>query len=269
MNRKQRLRLNTSDNSFDFKTEQSQNDIIRDSTIIFPKKTITEEISSFSEIKTDPLELESSIFEEKPKIISINNQSKNERSFKNFFVLNHKTAPYFVIVALIFYIYFKPNDYTFLLEEVEKLRSQSLKPSFINRMENIASLSEGSYIGNHSKLYKFGFLLSSATDKNSILEPGMFQLTLKSNKGFFEINFKSKIKIQKFAIYHPAIANSESAIKDFSLLANDKRFNFQFKGEGYQEFIFEPQTVESLKVEFYSNYGETKYTSIYRIFVFA
>lgn len=268
MNKKQKLRFITSDNSFDLRTDQSNIDTVKDSTIIFPKVPVVDEFSTPFESKTDSLHFESSVCED-ISTIPIENMSKKEFSFRKLFVFDHRVFPYCVVIVLVVYIMFKPSDYKFLLEEVEKLRVQGNSPILTSKMENIASLSEGTYVGEHSELYKFGFFMTSVTDKNSILEPGMFSLALKSDEGFLEIHFKPKSKIQKFAIYHPEIGNSGSAIKDFSLLINEKKFDFIFNGIGYQEFGFETQIADSLRLEFYSNHGEPRYTSIYRVYIFA
>lgn len=268
MNKRQRLRINTPNNSLFIPTSDHSNaEMTQDSTIIFPKKIETDEISAPFDIASDPLHFESSICED--LAAPIQSTSKNENRFRNLFTLNMNYTPYFLLSALIIYFTFKPSEYKFLLEEIEKLRVQSSIPQIKNKIENIACLSEGCHVGVHSELYKYGFLMSSISDKNSILEPGMVNLAMKSDKGFIDIHVKPNSKIVKFALYHPEIANKGSAIKDFSIVINEKTFDFQFQGKGYQEFSIDPQISDSLRIVFYNNHGEPRYTSIYRIFIFA
>lgn len=265
MDKRQRLRFNSPDNSFDIRTDRSN--IGQDSTIIIPKGPDAFEASEQMNPNIDISNFESSFGDDLS--ISVQNVTYSKADPWKFILKYKNYASYAILTALILYFALQSNDYKFLLEEVEKLRLQTVNITVNTKLDNIACLLEGSRITEHSDLYKFGLLRYQATDKNSILESGMSNLALKSNNGFFDILIKPNSKISKIALYHPEIGNPESAIKDFSLLINNKKFDFQFSGEGYQEFSFETQKTSSLRIEFYNNHGEDRYTCIYRIYVFS
>ena len=278
MDKRQKLRFNTPNNSFDFRTDKLNIEVEPDSTIIIPKLPTFYEISEQINSNTDPLNFESSMGPD----IDVFSNEKIENSEKTcekgletveknilFWEKYKHFGIYLIFTLSLLYFSSKPNDYENLLNEVKILRIKSFGNTPIIKMENVACLSRECLVKDHSDLYRYGFLMSSVTDPNSILESGMNCLALKSSSGFFIVKVKAGSKIGKIAFYHPEIANPSSPLKDFSVLINEKIFNFQFTGIGYQEFVFEAQEASEVKILFNSNHGENRYTSIYRIFVFS
>lgn len=173
------------------------------------------------------------------------------------------------LASVIVYLILKPSEYKFLLDEIENLKKENTSLQTISRIENIADISLGTSVISHSDLYSFGFFKIESTDPNSILEPGSSFLSLKEDSGFFEIEFKGSFKIRKIALYHPEKANPKSAIRQFSTVIKGNRQDFEYCGKGYEEFLLDELETDKIKIEFTSNYGESLYTSIYRVFIFS
>jgi hypothetical protein len=327
MDKKQKLRFNSPNGSFDFRLNKPDTDAEPDSTIIIPKiytfndhsdkidsdtfksdliksdsfKSSTDreikikipsnsqmiEISSSSTFfensehfnsQNDLLNFESSIA---PGLDAFPTDQPNQLPDQKylewiypkirmlFFKFYKNIAICIIFVALITFNFRKSSEYQNLINEVSKLKITPFDQIIEVKKENIACLSQKSIVTEYSELYSFGFLRNSVTDPNSMLDPNSIPCALKSDSGFFVVQFKPSSKISKIAFYHPPIGKPGSALKDFSILINQKTFDFQFDGKDYQEFTFDEQIVSELKIIYDSNHGEKKYTCIYRIFIFA
>lgn len=168
---------------------------------------------------------------------------------------------------LVLYLAFKPSDYSELLEEIYILRQENKSIKSKKVFENICLISNGVTVTPLSPVYKYGFLKRSFSDPLAMLDSSSECFSMEGNKGKFQITFKDKKHIQKIGIYHPSNANNKSCVKEFSVLVNGVNYHFNFNGIGFQEF-FISDSDDKITVEILSNYGEPKYTSIYRFYVF-
>lgn len=178
-----------------------------------------------------------------------------------------KYSIHFVCLGMLLYLCFAPSEYSFLLEEISMLKNRKVEIIQEPKKPEITDLSDlfkGAKAFAKSEMYRFGFLRSNTTDPNSILEPGASCLSLKGSTGMAEIHFQERRNIFKLVIYHPSNANPKSAIKDFKLIVGDKTYELNFNGE-YQEYILDGIEASKVSIHIYSNHGESKYTSIYRI----
>ena len=71
----------------------------------------------------------------------------------------------FLLVFLIL-INLKPNDYQFLLQEMDKLKKRIFKsiPTLGCLKDNIADISHGTYVSDHSLIYKYGLFKIEKTE---------------------------------------------------------------------------------------------------------
>lgn len=176
---------------------------------------------------------------------------------------------YASLAGIIMFLALRPSEYSFLLDEVHRLREENKSIRLLRPMENVCDISKGTLVHAHSELYGFGFLGRLRTDPNSVIEPGNSRLAMKSSEGSFEIRFRDAHSIKKIAFYHPTSANPHSAIKEFSVVIGGKEIGFEYQGSGYQEFLVDAAVDDRITVVVKSNHGEPRYTSVYRIFAFA
>lgn len=262
MEKGQKLRVKTPESSTILPKSFAAVEFTRDSSILIPPKITNEPNETNEEISVDfsneytPIKLESTIKNEKKRMI----KEKGIDFIKKYGI-------YSILILIIIFLWFKPADYEFLIEEIESLKNIKTIPK--KSLENIADITYGASVSKHSEIYKYGFFKSIKSDPNSIFETGLTNFSLEKNNGFIEIKFKLKFKISKIGIYHPEIANFKSSIENFSILMKDKKYNFKYSGNGYEEFSFEELETDLLRIEWSSNHGESKYTCIYRIFVYS
>lgn len=176
---------------------------------------------------------------------------------------------YVSLAGMMAFLVFRPSEYSFLLDEIHRLREENRSIRMLKPMENICDITKGALVGAHSKLYRFGLLDRLATDPNSLMEPGNSLLAIKSPRGFFEIRFKDVHSIKKIGFYHPAFANPSSAIREFSIVVGGKEIDCEYQGYEYQEFLVDDAEDSKITIVVKSNHGEPRYTSVYRMFVFA
>lgn len=172
-----------------------------------------------------------------------------------------------VLCLGVLYFLFRPTEYSFLIDEITKLKEENELLKNLKIETNLCDILQGTSVTSHSELYGYGFLGKITTDPNSILEPGDSRLALRSSKGFVEISFKKPCKIKKISLYHPVTANQKSAIKEFVLCIKDKTHEFEFNC-GYQEYQIEENVSDKVLIQIKSNHGDDRYTSIYRISIF-
>lgn len=273
MDKKQRLRVRTPESSAIATKDHSSVSFTRDSSILVPHKITMEESSEkHARAKDDSIEFDQSdnLFSHLPEI-------NQQISGTDLLFYLQKTAMYarkywacILVASLFAFILFKPQstDYQFLLDEIEKLKKENVSLQVIKKVENAAEISCGTTVPEHSEIYRYGFFKSIVSDPDAILEPGMSCLPLVGQSGFFEVKLKFAAVVSKIGLYHPEVANPRSSIRNFTIIADGKRFEFVFKGSGYEEFSLEDVITDRIRVEYSNNYGETKYTCIYRIFVF-
>lgn len=269
MDRRQKLRVQTPETSAVAAADRTGADLTRDSSILFAPK-ITASTSSFRESESAdmasldfmPYEGEEAHVEEKEEAPPAPVSSKLCSFIKSNW-LSVILLSAFILVCL------RPSGYQFLLEELDKVKKENSTLQVVHKVENIAEIASGALVSAHSKIYKHGFFKSGISDPNSILEPGLDNLPLAGQTGFLEITLRFPHSIKKIALYHPETANPASAVKDFRVFAGEKDFTFSYTGKGYEEFPLEDTTAGSIRIEYTSNHGETKYTCIYRLFIFA
>lgn len=287
MNKKQILKLKTLDNSIlskrsEYSTDSFTKDsFTRDSSILIPPKITLEnneenkstkptEISQNTEKSIDHTnKMDDSSVEFDISMDYEPTHKERQDYIKQILFIAKKYWINAILLSIIFYLIFKPSEYKFLLDEIENLKKENTNLQTTPKIENIADISLGASVTDHSKLYSFGLFKLESTDPNSILEPGSSLLSLDGDSGFFEIKFKEYFQIKRIALYHPEKANLKSAMREFSILIGGKRYNFEYCGKGYEEFTFDATDADSIKVEFSNNYGEPSYTCIYRVFVFS
>ncbi|ELA41789.1 uncharacterized protein VICG_01141 [Vittaforma corneae ATCC 50505] len=269
MNKRQKLRVRTSESSTFLQRDKSGMDYTRDSSIVVPPKISMEPRAS--EVKNED-SLDFGSFddfdvkaEEKPWKL----HEMVFLSFSNLCYYARRYWTYMIILGFFIFLNMKPSDYQFLLDEIEKLKRENLVLQSIHKVENIADISFGTAVSDHSEIYRYGFFKTTVSDPNSIIEPGLGSLPLVGQSGFFEIKLRLTSTVKKIGVYHPETANPASAFRDFLVVAGGKEFNFTFGGKGYEEFILNDITTNSIRIEYENNHGEPKYTCIYRIFVFA
>lgn len=237
--------------------------------------------NSMKGMKNDFLENQKEILYSTLKSDLLDNKSfaiKNTKEIKKYENIKEKIMKficfiknywlYTIFISIIIYLIYKPSEYNFLLEEIQKLR-EIKKVDLPKELENIADIFKNASVISHSLLYKYGFMKRTTTDPNSLLEPGNGFLCLdnRDKRLFFELKFTNIFKIKKFAIYHPSNGNPKSAIKNFAIIYNNNELKFQFNGK-YQEYDVDIEC-DNLVFVILDNYGESNYTSIYRVSVFA
>lgn len=271
MDKRQRLRVKTPESSAILPGEIPTIDMTQDSSIIYPQK-ITADAGAprHPEIK-DENSLDFTTFDEKSGgDEEVAPELPQTQSYNTFVEKIKKYWAFPVIFLILVFFNMKPSDHQFLIDELEKIKKQNVAthPN-IKQVENILSISNGVTISNYSPVYKYGFFKSSMSDPNSIIEPGLDNLPLAGQSGFFEIKLGNRYSVRKIGLYHPETANSKSAIKDFSVIVNEKVLDYTFSGKGYQEFAVDGIETDTIRIEYINNHGESKYTCIYRVFVFA
>ncbi|KAM0681101.1 hypothetical protein GINT2_000886 [Glugoides intestinalis] len=262
MDKRQRLKVTTPDASSLLQRENTIVDFTRDSSIVIsPKVTIP--------YKTESIDFEPFSSFEVDKNKNANCFiSKCNGAFDSLINCGRAYWIHTIFIAIIIFLITRPSEYKLLLEELEKLKQE--RQVVTHPAMNIAELIYGTKVVDHSELYMFGFLKSTCTDPNAILEPGESHLALLGSEGFFELHFQEISSLKKIAIYHPETRNPKSAIKNFTVVGNDdKSFDFTFCGKGYVEFYLDDVKTDKLKIIFHNNHGEPLYTCVYRIFIFA
>lgn len=287
MNKRNRLKIKSQDNTLTFIKSDS-------SIIITPtnkeKQTKTENIGDTTSRHTyldeihscfDSLDFEPQMENVKPAYkkeenndaIDFEPQSNNINNQNNW-NLKHVIStwcikPYWIYIlfaSVIIYLISRPSEYSYLLDEIEKLRKIKTEVS-PSKLENIADLFMGTSISSHSALYKFGFFKQKSTDPNSVLESGNEFLCLKNeNPQFFNIKFSKSYRIRKIAVYHPPNANPKSSMRRFKVKSSGDEVILEFS-VGYQEYAVEMEG-DSILFEILENNGECLYTSVYRVSVF-
>ncbi|KAK1347346.1 spindle pole body-associated protein Sad1 [Hamiltosporidium tvaerminnensis] len=90
--------------------------------------------------------------------------------------------------------------------------------------------------------------------------------------GKIRINFKKPIKISHFSIFHPNTKNKTSAPKDFEIQTQNTTlhtYKYDITNTQLQTFNLHTQpTTNNIIFHIKNNHGNTKYTSIYRIYIF-
>lgn len=269
MDKRQKLRVRTSESSTFLQRDKSGVDYTRDSSIVVPPKISMETRSS--EVKNEDT-LGFGSFED----FDVRPEEKLPRLHRTVLLsltnAVHYAKKYWIYIAVLFLFLFlnmKPSNYQLLLDEIEKLKRENTALQTVHRVENIADISLGTVVSDHSRIYRYGFFKTTVSDPNSIFEPGLSNLPLAGQSGFFEVRLKLVSPVKKIGIYHPETANPASAFRDFTVVAGGKKLSFTFGGRGYEEFILDDVATNSVRIEYESNHGEAKYTCIYRVFVFA
>lgn len=173
-----------------------------------------------------------------------------------------------LVVCALFCLLNRPSDYAFLLDEIYALREENRTLKQRLGPINIAGLQHGAHVLVASPLYCFGFALRSTSDPDAVLNAAADCLALRGQTGRFRIVLGRPARVVSFGIYHPQSGNARAAPKTLRVTIGDKAREFTFKGSGYQEFALE-SIGEFADFEILSNYGEQKYTSIYRIYIFS
>jgi hypothetical protein len=139
MNKRNKLRLNTPDTTFDFTRTDETNGTINDTN-----RTID-----------DTLVLNPNINPQNTTFL---------KSTSNYIMDNIK--PLCIIAILVLYILLKPNENTILLEEIHNLKKLSIKtPS-----ENLCKINIACTVETKSPLFKWGFYKSCIPNTYSIME---------------------------------------------------------------------------------------------------
>lgn len=258
MNKRNKLRFTTSDNSFN---------LTRDASIILNPKLDSEEDHRGVEARDrDSIDLPS---ETSTQVEPQEPRSLRDSSMSNVFVKAKAYWIYAALVATIVFLVLRPSEYNFLLDEMHRLREENRSIRMLKPMVNLCDIAQGSSVEAHSELYRFGFLGRSMTDPNSLMEPGNSKLAIKSSRGFFEIKFKDVYSVKKVAFYHPVVANPDSAVREFSIRAGNREIELEYQGHEYQEFLVDDIEDNKITIVVKNNHGNPRYTSIYRLFVFA
>lgn len=250
MNKRNKLRINTPDNSFNaFQT---------DSIILNPK---------LSSQPTEANQYSSETIGDSGNELSPLEMTKNYVTGK----VTHILWSYSIYIALclaLIYLLLRPSDYSSMINEVQSLLQRQGNLEQVHEPQNVCLIPNGTVISPLSPLYGYGFLSKNVSDPNCIMEPNNECLALAGNTCSFNINMKNKVDIVKIGIYHPPSANPKSAISDFIIIINNKEIEFTFSGKGYEEFPVTGNT-DTIRIDILNNYGCLKYTCIYRIYVYA
>lgn len=238
MDKRNRLKINTPETTFNFATEDSMMVPQKISEIEFPEED-----------------------QAQPEIFKMYKLEKICEFLKTHFIEA-------ILVLIILFLISKPSGYADLLEEISNLRRDNLLLKQKRVFRNICKVSDGVEVSVPSPLYRYGFLRRMATNPSAILDSSSDCLSIEGSRGEIVIDLKFKRNINKIGIYHPKHGSPRSAINEFVVETDQKRFNFKYDGTGFQDFEMNDIS-EKIRLVIKNNHGETKYTSLYRFFIFA
>ncbi|KAG0437826.1 SUN domain-containing protein 5 [Dictyocoela muelleri] len=305
MNRKHRMKIKATPNTSKIEDESGFN--TTDSKIINKYSNINETYDTNSDTLNSDNILKSEYIFETPKTSRKAKNIENENSFKfsksnnlsNFFKNNNlfkflenqnllkiirKYIILIVSLLILAYSFLRPSTDKRIINELENLKMKYLKIKNelleVKKVQNIdfnyAQIEYGASINfkKTSLPYKYGLFKRNESKSPIVILQNYHEkgncFSFAGNRGTIGINLAKNLFITRIGIFYPETANKKAILKEFSVLNenNDIISEFKYKGNGYEEFevnsIFN-QVVLKIK----SNYGNDKYTSVYKIYCFS
>lgn len=254
MNKRNRLQVNTPDNSFNFTQTDS---------IILNPKLSTDHAPQNPETFYEDTEYT-------PAPAETAGRYKTRSPFAKALCVFLRIKAYLlhaVLLSIIFYLLCRPSEYSLLLDDIYSLREENLAIKCKLGPKNICLVTEGAHVEATAPLYRFGFFRSASCSPNSIMEPMAECLSFEGQQGSFVVKLGHAARLSRIGVYHPPSGSRTSAIKDFAVTIGGREYRFIYKGHGYEEFAVDGHS-EAVAFRIIDNYGEKRYTSIYRIYVF-